>query len=822
MQRSPRSRPAAGQPARACPRHDGGPGRGARLLAGVVGLLLVPSAALAAPAPSGHSAVDAQASRHAPVEGPSAPGVAWRTDLGVDLAGRVHEDPFPVADGHVVVAGRIENHPTRSGQGYLNAVDTATGAVAWDAPFYGIDPKCNPAVTADGRVLAQLQARGVANDGQDNPLVAIDLDTGTLVSGQSFTSDAPRLKTCESRVVIAGDTVLLSYGGSSSGIRAVDISSTPWTEAWNFEARTADDTAVGNGRNDQVVVDATGTTAYYLSVKDASASPKTWWLNAIRVADGSVRDRIDLPGVSSADYLKRLVAVKGGVVVALAGCDGQPVNNQTGCVARIADNGTTLSQDWVTRPTDTAGQRQTISTLTVTGTGVVAGWTLGTGRIYGLSLASGAVAFRHDPSSFSNNGGQLISDADGTLVHGAFGGNYLEGFDDQGRDLFAVPDCATSTPTRKLAEPSTIGGIAADGTLVTGNTAGVYSNGTRTGETYVMLGLRDGANAASGDCPATEERVSGLNRIETAVEVSQASFPQQDAADTVVLAVSTNYPDALSGGPLARKVDGPLLLTERDALNPATRAEIRRLGASRAILLGGTAALGPAVESELRSMGLATDRIAGQDRFDTARLVARRVPATTVYVTEGANVDARRGWPDAVAVSGLAAFEQRPILLVTRDEAPAATRQALAELGATRVVVVGGTVAVSDATAAALADYVPGGNREAAVTREAGASRYATSVKIAQRSVAAGASTRDLWFATGLTFPDALTAGPAVARSGGVLLLVHGQDPAGGQEVYDYLSGLKGSEVQRAWFVGGTAAISDPVAQRVAGSLGIG
>ncbi len=80
----------------------------------------------------------------------------------------------------------------------------------------------------------------------------------------------------------------------------------------------------------------------------------------------------------------------------------------------------------------------------------------------------------------------------------------------------------------------------------------------------------------------------------------------------------------------------------------------------------------------------------------------------------------------------------------------------------------------------------------------------------------------DLWFATGLALPDALAAGPAVAKVDGVLLLVHGTNTSGGQEVYDYLRGLGDEEVQRATFVGGTSAITDAVATDVLDAAGLG
>jgi hypothetical protein len=137
-------------------------------------------------------------------------------------------------------------------------------------------------------------------------------------------------------------------------------------------------------------------------------------------------------------------------------------------------------------------------------------------------------------------------------------------------------------------------------------------------------------------------------------------------------------------------------------------------------------------------------------------------------------------------------------------------------LNVTEVVVVGGEAAVSAAVEATLGQAVT------TVTRETGPTRFATSVAIAERSVTAGASTFDLWFATGLAFPDALAAGPAVAKTNGILMLVHGRDTGGGPEVYEFLGNLSDDDVLRATFVGGPAAITDEVAFALLDAAGIG
>lgn len=796
----------------------------ARLLALSAALVMVlPVAAAADPAVSGHVAADAGASRQFDVSGPQRPGVAWTRDLGVELA-NVIERSLPIDDGgRVFVQGR----EVSSNRGYLNAVSAATGEVVWTDPAYDVVWGCGAVATDDGRVIAQLVPNSTNNPTNDNAkLVAFHSTTGAPVGGgQKYdppdTVAEPRMTACPSQLVLVGDLVLVPFGGADPGVRAIDISATPWTQKWIYLAKTDADEPAGAHRLDQVVVNDAGDTVYYASAKDPTVSPRVWWLSALDITDGTIRHQKVLPGVPTNDH-KRFIAVDGGVAMAMATCEAAGTGNATVCVVRIADDGTTLSIDWVAEPTNLEDERVGFASLTDTGQGVLAGWILGTGDIYGLDAGTGDVVFRRKPSSFSNNGSQLIADSNGTLYNGAFGGDYLEAFTPSGADVFTLQQCSTSSSTLELFEPGRLGGIAPDGTLVIGGDAQQYDNGVQGDRTYALVGIREDAPLPKGSCPEEEERVAGVNRVETSVEISGVSFPQPDSAATVVIATAENYPDALAGGPLARKLDAPLLLTFRHELHTSTKAEIERLGATHAVLLGGTGALSAAVEDALKAMGLTTDRIAGANRFDTAGLIADRVPATTAYVTEGANPDPRRGWPDAVAVSGLASFEQRPILLVTRDAVPAETAAAMGRLAVTEAVVVGGEAAVSAATATTLSDPDGDGTSQVTVTRESGASRFATSVKIAQRSVAAGASTLDLWFATGLSFPDALTAGPAVARSGGVLTLVHGQDVAGGPEVYAWLETLGDDDVLRAWFVGGTAAISDAVAAKLAASAGIG
>jgi putative cell wall-binding protein len=309
---------------------------------------------------------------------------------------------------------------------------------------------------------------------------------------------------------------------------------------------------------------------------------------------------------------------------------------------------------------------------------------------------------------------------------------------------------------------------------------------------------------------AAVERSAGTERIRTSIEISKAAHDMMgDMAGmphTVVIARADDYADALVGAPLARRLSAPLLLTGRDGLHPEVAAELRRLNADRAYVLGGDAALGAGVDRDLRAAGIDdVQRVFGPTRFDTASRIARLLGGTQAYLVEGINDDPNRGWPDAVAVSGLAASQIRPILLTTATTLPATTLDTIEDLGVRNLSIIGGPVAVSEAQEAALSQRVP------YVERLSGATRYETSVAVAERSALNVMDPYTVWMATGRSFPDALTAGASAGHLGAIVLLVDGAAETLGGAAADWLDG-RYHPTDEIRLIGGDAAISDAFA----------
>ncbi|NLI94101.1 MAG: cell wall-binding repeat-containing protein [Peptococcaceae bacterium] len=155
-------------------------------------------------------------------------------------------------------------------------------------------------------------------------------------------------------------------------------------------------------------------------------------------------------------------------------------------------------------------------------------------------------------------------------------------------------------------------------------------------------------------------RLGGSNRIETANMVSLERWNY--GANAVVLARDDDFPDALTGAPLAKAVDAPILLTNKEKLTPETKSEIERLNPVVIYILGSTGAVSDQIEKEL-TVNYKVIRLGGNDRYETSANIAKYLDWNKLN-TKGQAIIAYGGnFPDALAVSSVAAFQKIPILV---------------------------------------------------------------------------------------------------------------------------------------------------------------
>ena len=316
--------------------------------------------------------------------------------------------------------------------------------------------------------------------------------------------------------------------------------------------------------------------------------------------------------------------------------------------------------------------------------------------------------------------------ADGTLLLVTVDGRQ------NGRSAGAtIPELAAIMLEQGAVEALALDGGGSTAMSVDGLLVNVPSGEDSSGRVGAEAAVADGLGVFFDFTPTAARRLAGTDRVATAVEVSKL----RPSATTVLVATSTGFADALVGSPLAAARSGPVLLTSPGALDPRVADEIRRLGATSAVVLGGPAALTPQVETDLAALGVSVSRISGIDRYETAATVAAQLgQSPTVLVASG------ESFPDALAAGALGL----PVLLTTRDALPASTAAAI---GSSSAVVVGGPAAVSP-------EVLP------SAPRIAGADRYATSAAVADAGIATGRYTdASLVLARGDAYPDALVGG---------------------------------------------------------------
>ncbi len=255
------------------------------------------------------------------------------------------------------------------------------------------------------------------------------------------------------------------------------------------------------------------------------------------------------------------------------------------------------------------------------------------------------------------------------------------------------------------------------------------------------------------------KRYLGSNRFETAVNISKNLYGK---SDNVVLAVGTNFPDAMCGAPLAGILNAPILLTEKDRIDEVTENEIKRLGAKKVYILGGSGVISDNVSNYVDSFtDEPVERIGGSDRFETSMLVAMKIASiqevSKVHIANALN------FPDALAAGAVCSKYGVPILLSLKDEIPDVITQVLNNSDIEDVSIDGGFGVISSEVEDSLKEDL---NKD--VSRNSGKDRFETAVSIARNE---RPDTNKVYIATAYNFPDALAGSVLASKEKGIVLL---------------------------------------------------
>lgn len=218
------------------------------------------------------------------------------------------------------------------------------------------------------------------------------------------------------------------------------------------------------------------------------------------------------------------------------------------------------------------------------------------------------------------------------------------------------------------------------------------------------------------------QRLSGDNRYETSVEVSEKNFK---SVDTVVLASGQNIADALVASSYADIEEAPILLTNKNSISDEVLDEIERLKADKVVIVGGQSSISSSVESRLKKEDIKVTRISGRDRFDTSDKLSQEVSRLSKKSSQAILVNGYKNI-DALSVSSLATKEDLPILLNGRNTLNMSVKNRLKQMNVKKVYIIGGNNSISSDVEKEL-------NRmQISVVRLSGTDRYETSANIAK------------------------------------------------------------------------------------------
>ena len=218
------------------------------------------------------------------------------------------------------------------------------------------------------------------------------------------------------------------------------------------------------------------------------------------------------------------------------------------------------------------------------------------------------------------------------------------------------------------------------------------------------------------------DRVAGAGRIETSVEACkrvraavESGAPTALDFDTVILAVSDNFPDTLSIGPWSYVANAPILLVGRqEDMTDGVAAMVAQ--ADRVIIVGGTATVGTSVEKRVKGIVGAGNvvRLAGADRYLTSQEIAMwesgqsnaafQPSGQTLLSFEYPAVATGSNFPDALAGAALCGSKGSVMMLANAASDPTVDMLAANKAALKGGYLLGGPSAVSFELAWAIAN----------------------------------------------------------------------------------------------------------------------
>ena len=275
-------------------------------------------------------------------------------------------------------------------------------------------------------------------------------------------------------------------------------------------------------------------------------------------------------------------------------------------------------------------------------------------------------------------------------------------------------------------------------------------------------------------------RLYGLDRYKTSVSIS-TKFTNEPL-ENVIIASGKNFPDALSGSVLSKKLNAPTVLVgstvneSKDSINYID-SHLDKNGT--VYILGGQGVVSEEIINNMKSKGYKNFvRLGGKDRFDTNKHIVNfmKVEKHTPVVIVNAF-----GFADALSISSVAASKGYPIIMTSNSKLSTEAKNMIGEIQPSEVYIIGGYAAVGDKVVDEVKNLVPSLEKDK-IIKLAGTDRFDTSLKICNQF---NLETDTAVIANGLNFPDALSGSALATKFNAPIILSDGKDISKQREFLD-------------------------------------
>lgn len=320
----------------------------------------------------------------------------------------------------------------------------------------------------------------------------------------------------------------------------------------------------------------------------------------------------------------------------------------------------------------------------------------------------------------------------------------------------------------------------------------------------ITLGISNVAFAKDG---FNVSRLYGADRYKTSISISN-NF-NSGTVQNVIIASGKDFPDALAGSVLSKKLNAPIVLsggTVNDSADSIQYIKDHLDKNGTIYLLGGTASISNEFVDYMKNQGYNNFvRLGGKDRFDTNKYIVNsmNVEKGTPVVIANAY-----GFADALSVSSIAAQKGYPIIMTSTSSLSDEAKDMIKNIEPSQVYIIGGYASVGDNVVNQIKGMLPSLSNDK-IIKLAGQDRYETSLSVCKHF---NLDTDTAVIANGENFPDALSGSALASKLNAPIVLVDGQDVTKQKDF------IYGGNFKNIVLLGGYGSVDFPVEYLLKGS----